>query len=72
MAGHLNEFAFACSFMAFYLLDHSKIEQRETDSYEMNLQFNLIKWGLFQTNEMTLCHSPGALEADGCRNNQMN
>lgn len=43
MAGHLNEFVFAHYFMTFYLLDHSKIEQRETDSYEMNLQFNLIK-----------------------------
>lgn len=58
--------------MTSYLLVHSKIEQRATDSYEMNLQFNLIKWGLFQTNEMTPCHSPGALEAGEHRNNQMN
>lgn len=66
-----------CICILFYVLrstcfDCSETEQRETDSYEMNSQFNLIKWGLFQTNEMTLCRSSGALEAAGCRNNQTN
>lgn len=55
-----------------YLSDPRETEQRETDSYTMNSQFNLIKWGLFQMNEMTLCRSSGALEVDGCRNNQTN